>query len=69
MAAVRADRLRGRHAQVFVAEGDSRFLTRTLSACGHRRDLLGADLRRTSRLGHHAPVQQLHVVDAAPARP
>jgi tRNA dimethylallyltransferase len=27
MAAVRADRLRARHAQVFVAEGDSRFLT------------------------------------------
>ena len=54
MAAVRADRLRARHARgarvgcggVFAAEGDSRFLTRTLTACGYRRDQLGADLRR-----------------------
>jgi tRNA dimethylallyltransferase len=31
---------------VFVAEGDSRFLTRTPAAYGYRRDQLGADLRR-----------------------
>ncbi len=31
---------------VFDAEGDSRFLTRTLTAYGYRRDQLGADLRR-----------------------
>jgi hypothetical protein len=32
---------------VFVADGDSRFLTRTLTAFGYRsRDQLGADLRR-----------------------
>jgi IPP transferase len=56
MAAVRADRLRARHARgarvrvhrrrVFDADGDSRFLTRTLTAFGYRRDQLGADLRR-----------------------
>ncbi len=31
---------------VFVAEGDARFLTRTLCAYGYRRDQLGPDLRR-----------------------
>ena len=31
---------------VFVADVDSRLLTRTLTACGYRRDQLGADLRR-----------------------
>ena len=31
---------------MFVAEGGSRFLTRTLTAFGYRRDQLGADLRR-----------------------
>jgi hygromycin-B 7''-O-kinase len=31
---------------VFVAEGDGRFLTRTLTAYGYNRDQLGADLRR-----------------------
>ena len=31
---------------VFVAEGDGRFLTRTLTAYGYRRDQFGADLRR-----------------------
>ena len=31
---------------VFVADGDSRFLTRTLTAFGRLRDRLGADLRR-----------------------
>jgi len=31
---------------VFVADSDSRFLTRTLTAYGYRRDQLGADLRR-----------------------
>ena len=56
MAAVRADRLRARHERereyefagvgVFAAEGDSWFLPRTLTACGYRRDQLGADRRR-----------------------
>lgn len=31
---------------VLVAEGDSRFPNRTLTAYGSRRDQLGADLRR-----------------------
>jgi tRNA dimethylallyltransferase len=31
---------------VFVADGDGRFLTRTLTTFGYRRDQLGADLRR-----------------------
>jgi hypothetical protein len=31
---------------VFVADVDNRLLTRTLTACGYRRDQLGADLRR-----------------------
>jgi hygromycin-B 7''-O-kinase len=31
---------------VFVAEGDGRFLARTLTAYGYNRDRLGADLRR-----------------------
>lgn len=31
---------------VFVAEGDARFLTRTLTAYGYGRDQLGPDLRR-----------------------
>ena len=31
---------------VFVAEGDGRFLARTLTAYGYRRDQLGPDLRR-----------------------
>jgi hygromycin-B 7''-O-kinase len=30
---------------VFVARGDARFLARTLSAYGYRRDQLGPDLR------------------------
>ena len=56
MAAVRADRLRAHHARereyefggvgVFAAEGETRLLTRTLTAYGYRRDQLGADLRR-----------------------
>jgi tRNA dimethylallyltransferase len=46
MPAVRADRLRARHARVSAAEGDSRFLAQTLTACGCRRGRLGADLRR-----------------------
>lgn len=46
MAAVRADQLRARHARVFTAEGDSRFLTRPLTAYLCRRDQFGADLRR-----------------------
>lgn len=33
-------------AGVFAAEGDARFLTWMLTAYGHRRDQLGADLRR-----------------------
>jgi tRNA dimethylallyltransferase len=45
-----ADRLRARHAREreygFVADGDSRFLTRTLTAFRYRRDQLGADLCR-----------------------
>lgn len=44
--------MRGEHeyefagAWVFVADGDNRFLTRTLTAYGYRRDQLGADVRR-----------------------
>jgi hygromycin-B 7''-O-kinase len=32
--------------EVFVAEGDARFLARTLAAYGYHRDELGPDLRR-----------------------
>ena len=50
-----AERLRKGHsgrpgssarAEVFVAKVDNRRLNRTLTACGYRRDQLGADLRR-----------------------
>ena len=58
---------------VFVAEGDGRFLGRTLAAYGYRRDQLGPDLRRRLlALGHLAPVQKSPMVDepaAGPARP
>jgi hypothetical protein len=54
---------------VFVAEGDARFLTRTLTAYGYRRDQLGVDLRRRLLAwGHLAQVQPSQMVDASAAR-